>query len=145
MTSKVDWALKCSYLFTTYCSLAVVANVVWQNWQQPQWGCIWTCDLFVGKQKASLSSTLRRLGEEIYRPRWLRVMEDGVGNGSLGPASGGADSVGDAPRDALFLRSHNQHVRLLSCIIILKTLSQGEWGCSCCLICVFKRGWWYWR
>lgn len=78
------------------------------------------------QQKASLSSTLRRLGEEIYRPRWLRVAEDGLSSSSLGPESGVGDTVGDAPRDALFLRSHNQHVRLLSCVIVLKTLSQAD-------------------
>ena len=76
-------------------------------------------------QKASLSSTFRRLGEEIYRPRWLRVQEDGAAGNSLVPGAGASDSAADAPRDALFLRSHNQHVRLLSCFIILKTLSQG--------------------
>ncbi|KAK7467865.1 hypothetical protein BaRGS_00036902 [Batillaria attramentaria] len=78
------------------------------------------------QQKASLSSTLRRLGEEIYRPRWLRVVEDGVASGSLGPEAGGSDSAGEASRDGLFLRSHNQHVRLLSSFIILKTLSQAD-------------------
>ncbi|KAK7097587.1 coiled-coil domain-containing protein 138-like [Littorina saxatilis] len=78
------------------------------------------------QQKASLSSTLRRLGEEIYRPRWLRVMEEGVSSVSLVLSSEAGDSAGDAPRDALFLRSHNQHVRLLSCVIILKTLSQAD-------------------
>ncbi|KAL8617204.1 hypothetical protein ACOMHN_014374 [Nucella lapillus] len=74
------------------------------------------------QQKASLSSTLRRLGEEIYRPRWLRGAEDAA----TPPASGVSHSAGDPTRDALFLRSHNQHVRLLSCFIILKTLSQAD-------------------
>ncbi|XP_076447057.1 coiled-coil domain-containing protein 138-like isoform X2 [Babylonia areolata] len=78
------------------------------------------------QQKASLSSTLRRLGEEIYRPRWLRGMEDGATGSAIALASGMGDCAGDASRDALFLRSHNQHVRLLSCFIILKTLSQAD-------------------
>lgn len=77
------------------------------------------------QQKASLSATFRRLGEEIYRPRWLRALEDGVSGGSAG-ASTGSGVASDTPRDALFLRSHNQHVRLLSCFIILKTLTQAD-------------------
>lgn len=78
------------------------------------------------QQKSSLSATFRRLGEEIYRPRWLRVLEEGAA-GSSGPgATSGAGVPSEASRDALFLRSHNQHVRLLSCFIILKTLTQAD-------------------
>ncbi|PVD34436.1 hypothetical protein C0Q70_05709 [Pomacea canaliculata] len=80
------------------------------------------------QQKASLSSTLRRLGEEIYRPRWLRLTDDSAaGIAIAGRMLEPGETVGsEAPKDGLFLCSHNQHIRLLSCLIILKTLSQAD-------------------
>ena len=59
-------------------------------------------------QRTALSSTLRRLGEELYRPRPQRVGDDT-----------------DRPQEAFFFRSQEAHVRFLSALIILKTVSQG--------------------
>ncbi|XP_041359227.1 coiled-coil domain-containing protein 138-like isoform X2 [Gigantopelta aegis] len=69
-------------------------------------------------QKNSLSSTLRRLGEDVFRSRSLSCVE--VDKDHTPPGKG------DKAKDGMFFRSSNLHVRLLSSLIILKTLSQAD-------------------
>lgn len=76
-------------------------------------------------QKSGLSSTLRRLGEELYRAKTVRFSELEKSPSELIPSS---PSKLDKAKDGIYFRSQNTHVRLLSSLIILKTLSQGE-GC----------------
>ncbi|XP_038055215.1 coiled-coil domain-containing protein 138-like [Patiria miniata] len=67
-----------------------------------------------------LASTYRRLGEELYKPTMVRfagVVED------LKMQEG----LHEKPKAAVFFRSPNLHVRMLSCLIILKTLSQVDY------------------
>lgn len=73
-----------------------------------------------GQQKSNLSSTLRRLGEEIYRSKTVKFMDvSDKSDLSLSPTK--ADKT---TKDGIYFRSSNHHVRLLSSLIILKTLSQ---------------------
>ncbi|XP_046352653.1 coiled-coil domain-containing protein 138-like isoform X1 [Haliotis rufescens] len=72
-----------------------------------------------GQQKTSLSSTLRRLGEEVYRARVSRN-SDSEKFPSL------VLDRGDKQKEGLFFRSSNLHIRLLSSLIILKTLTQAD-------------------
>ncbi|KAJ8028570.1 hypothetical protein HOLleu_30851 [Holothuria leucospilota] len=71
--------------------------------------------LMVSKlQTVSLVSTLRRLGEELYRsPTVLRVKSN--------------QEMEEKQKLALFLRSPNLHIRFLSSLIILRTLSQVDY------------------
>ncbi|XP_076070841.1 coiled-coil domain-containing protein 138-like isoform X1 [Mytilus galloprovincialis] len=73
-----------------------------------------------GQQKSNLSSTLRRLGEELYRSKTVKFM-DVSSEKSDYPLS---PTKLDKSKDGIYFRSSNQHVRLLSSLIILKTLSQ---------------------
>ena len=75
--------------------------------------------LFWGFQKTSLCSTLRRLGEDIFRSKCGQTVD--IDKVHTPPAKG------DKPRDGIFFRSSNLHVRFLSSLIILKTLSQGKY------------------
>ena len=78
-----------------------------------------TCTL----QKTNLSSTFRRLGEELYRSKTVKFYDSDP------------YSVSDIPllpvkhektKDGVYFRSSNLHVRLVSSLIILRTLSQGK-------------------
>ncbi|ESO88507.1 hypothetical protein LOTGIDRAFT_219236 [Lottia gigantea] len=69
--------------------------------------------------KTNMVSTLRRLGEEIYRPRAPHRTADSPDN-SL------HDYRYDRRQDGLFFHSCNSHLRFLSSLIILKTLSQAD-------------------
>lgn len=71
-----------------------------------------------GSQKSSLSSTLRRLGEEMYRAKTVRFSDTGPDSLPLSPVKP------EKVKDTIYFRSTNLHVRLLSSFIILKTLSQ---------------------
>lgn len=88
-------------------------------------------------QKSTLSSTLRRIGEEVYKPTVhvsyaLLVHKS---NGSLSkpirlfqaPASPHKldPSSSDLEGSETFFRSPDLHTRLLSTLLILKTLTQG--------------------
>lgn len=68
--------------------------------------------------KASMSSTLRRLGEELYRPKSTRYVEEDSSS-ILEPGS---------PKDkhGLYFRSGSIHLRFLASLIILKTITQGK-------------------
>lgn len=74
-----------------------------------------------GQQKSGLSSTLRRLGEELYRAKTVRFSELEKSPSEIVPSS---PSKLDKSKDGIYFRSQNLHVRLLSSLIILKTLSQ---------------------
>ncbi|VDI66223.1 Hypothetical predicted protein [Mytilus galloprovincialis] len=73
-----------------------------------------------GQQKSNLSSTLRRLGEELYRSKTVKFMDVSSDKSDF-PLS---PTKLDKSKDGIYFRSSNQHVRLLSSLIILKTLSQ---------------------
>ena len=95
-------------------------------------------------QKLNLSSTLRRIGEELYRSYENKHQPESykslalVSSSSAGTTTGlnqkttsqGLASVtGASPQTCLFslcLQSENPHARLLSCLIILRTLTQGN-------------------
>ncbi|XP_072040469.1 LOW QUALITY PROTEIN: coiled-coil domain-containing protein 138-like [Amphiura filiformis] len=73
-----------------------------------------------GSQRTSLSATYRRLGEELYKPSMVKsTSEDG--KDLLGFL------IGDRLKAAIFYRSPNLHIRFLSSLIILKTLSQVDY------------------
>ncbi|XP_013389545.1 coiled-coil domain-containing protein 138 isoform X2 [Lingula anatina] len=72
------------------------------------------------QQKSNLSSTLRRVGEELYRPKSTRLGS----SGELSSERPLSPVKADKTKDLVFFRSTSLHVRLLSCLIILKTLSQ---------------------
>lgn len=71
------------------------------------------------QQNVSMSTTMRRLGEEIYYPKSSKVTE-------AEKIIGTPTVLNDKLKDALFLRSSNSHVRLLSALIVLKTLSRSD-------------------
>ena len=81
-------------------------------------------------QKTSIVSTLRRLGEELYKPRVVKFNEETSGNNTTSH-----NSVSLSPprtndkkelKEGTFFKSSNIHVRILSSLIILKTLTQGK-------------------
>ncbi|XP_071786779.1 coiled-coil domain-containing protein 138-like isoform X1 [Asterias amurensis] len=69
------------------------------------------------QQRNPLSATYRRLGEELYKPTTVRFA---VGTQDVKVP----DGLHEKPKAAIFYRSPNLHIRLLSCLIIMKTLSQ---------------------
>ena len=78
---------------------------------------------FVPTQNVNMSTTMRRLGEEIYYPKSARVTE-------VEKIIGTPTVLNEKLKDALFLRSANSHIRLLSALIVLKTLSRCKWRLS---------------
>lgn len=73
-----------------------------------------------GPQKSNLSSTMRRLGEELYRSKTVRFYDTDpyAVNDAVTPVKM------DKNKKGIYFRSSNLHVRLLSSLIILRTLSQ---------------------
>ncbi|XP_022100372.1 coiled-coil domain-containing protein 138-like isoform X2 [Acanthaster planci] len=72
------------------------------------------------KPRNPLSSTYRRLGEELYKPTVVRFA--GAVDNIKTP-----EGLHEKPKAAVFFRSPNLHIRMLSCLIILKTLSQVDY------------------
>lgn len=95
-------------------------------------------------KKVNLSSTFRRIGEELYRSYDRNYENSLVEEASQQLVSVRLDSHEDRDSEvqneissnnnssktsclfSLFLQSDNSNVRLLSCLIILRTLSQGK-------------------
>lgn len=75
-----------------------------------------------GQQKSGLSSTLRRLGEELYRAKTVRFSESEKSPSEFSSPSSPVKL--DKSKEGIYFRSQNLHVRLLSSLLILKTLSQ---------------------
>ncbi|XP_066286043.1 coiled-coil domain-containing protein 138-like [Branchiostoma lanceolatum] len=73
-------------------------------------------------QHVLLSATYRRLGEELYRPTVVRFTE-----GEKSPGGTVHSPRGGKPRTGVFFKSSNLQVRLLSALIILKTLLQVDY------------------
>ncbi|XP_012936514.1 coiled-coil domain-containing protein 138 [Aplysia californica] len=82
------------------------------------WSLLHIDQLQQTQQNISMSTTTRRIGEEIYYPKSSKVTE--VEKILAGP------SLNEKLKDGLFLRSSNNHVRFLSALIILKTLSRAD-------------------
>ncbi|XP_060574356.1 coiled-coil domain-containing protein 138-like isoform X1 [Ruditapes philippinarum] len=73
------------------------------------------------QQKSNLSSTFRRLGEELYRSKTVRFYDTDpytITDVTTSPVKT------EKNREGIYFRSSNMHVRLLSSLIILRTLSQ---------------------
>ncbi|BFZ15269.1 hypothetical protein BsWGS_18308 [Bradybaena similaris] len=76
-------------------------------------------DQLQNQQNISMSTTLRRIGEEIYYPKSSKVTE-------AEKIIGSPTTLGDKLKEAQFMRSSNGHVRLLSAFIVLKTLTRAD-------------------
>lgn len=87
------------------------------------------------QSKSGLVTTLRRLGEELYRPRWGVVVpvpsknndedDDSSDKRQINSeAPSNSLSTDDKSKEALYLKSPDLHIRLLSCFIILRTMTQ---------------------
>lgn len=63
-----------------------------------------------------MTSTLRRLGEDIFKG----VVTKGIQDNSL------EHSVENKPKTAAFFKSSNLPLRFLSTLIVLKTVTQGK-------------------
>lgn len=63
-----------------------------------------------------MTSTLRRLGEDIFKG----VVNKGIQDNSL------EHSMENKPKTAAFFRSSNLPLRFLSTLIVLKTITQGK-------------------
>jgi hypothetical protein len=81
-----------------------------------------------------LTATFRRIGEELYKSYNKNYNETGVESDELATIKNNEfmqDEIGtEAPTNvclfSLFLQSNNPSVRMLSCLIILRTLSQAD-------------------
>ncbi|XP_033106005.1 coiled-coil domain-containing protein 138-like [Anneissia japonica] len=67
-------------------------------------------------QRASMTSTYRRLGEELFKPSAVRSID--------GESAGGRIAAPERPKTGCFFKSPSIHSRFLSCLIILRTLTQ---------------------
>lgn len=63
-----------------------------------------------------MTSTLRRLGEDIFKG----IVNKGIQDNSL------EHSMENKPKTAAFFRSSNLPLRFLSTLIVLKTVTQGK-------------------
>ncbi|KAG8512378.1 Coiled-coil domain-containing protein 138, partial [Galemys pyrenaicus] len=74
--------------------------------------------LDAGTQHSTMTSTLRRLGEDIFKG----VVTKGIQDNSL------EHSVENKPKTAVFFKSSNLSLRFLSTLIVLKTVTQGKFS-----------------
>lgn len=65
-----------------------------------------------------MSTTMRRIGEEVYYPKSSKVTE-------VEKIIATTATLNEKLKEPLFMRSTNNHIRLLSALIVLKTLSRG--------------------
>ncbi|KAH9513741.1 hypothetical protein Btru_041985 [Bulinus truncatus] len=70
-------------------------------------------------QTLNMSATTRRIGEEIYYPKSSKVTDV---EKIIAPSG----SQNEKPKDMLYMHSTNSHIRLLSTLIILKTLTRAD-------------------
>uniref|UniRef100_A0A2C9KPQ4 Coiled-coil domain-containing protein 138 n=1 Tax=Biomphalaria glabrata TaxID=6526 RepID=A0A2C9KPQ4_BIOGL len=67
----------------------------------------------------NMSTTTRRIGEEIYYPKSSKVPD-------VEKMIGSSATLNEKLKEPLFMRSTNNHIRLLSTLIVLKTLSRAD-------------------
>ncbi|XP_055001444.1 coiled-coil domain-containing protein 138 isoform X2 [Sorex araneus] len=73
--------------------------------------------LDAGTQHSTMTSTLRRLGEDIFKG----IVSKGIQDNSL------ENSVESKPKIAVFFKSTNLQLRFLSTLIVLKTVTQADY------------------
>ncbi|XP_055970654.1 coiled-coil domain-containing protein 138 isoform X2 [Sorex fumeus] len=73
--------------------------------------------LDTGTQHSTMTSTLRRLGEDIFKG----IVSKGIQDNSL------ESSVESKPKTAVFFKSTNLQLRFLSTLIVLKTVTQADY------------------
>ncbi|XP_077984330.1 coiled-coil domain-containing protein 138-like [Glandiceps talaboti] len=76
-----------------------------------------------GSQKTALSSTYRRLGEELYKPTVVKFVETDRSPGGTVKTF----SQPEKTKPGVFFKSTNLHIRFLSSLVILKTLTQVDY------------------
>ena len=80
-------------------------------------------------QRSSLTSTLRRLGEDLYHGRVAALSKKSIASNAVGqttsPRLEQMKSIPEKSKETIFLRSDSQEVRFLSGLLILKSLTQG--------------------
>lgn len=79
------------------------------------WSVVFMEQTMQGSQRTALASTLRHIGEELYKPQVTKVSEEGVT-----PKS-------EKQKLEIYFHSPNIAVRILSSLIILKTLSRVDY------------------
>jgi len=79
------------------------------------WSVVFMEQTVQGSQRTALASTLRHIGEELYKPQVTKVSEEG-----LTPKS-------EKQKLEIYFHSPNIAVRILSSLIILKTLSRVDY------------------
>ncbi|KAM7440536.1 hypothetical protein ABFA07_010227 [Porites harrisoni] len=79
------------------------------------WSVVFMEQTVQGSQRTALASTLRHIGEELYRPQVTKVAEEG------------ATPKGERHKADIYFHSPNIAVRILSSLIILKTLSRVDY------------------
>lgn len=91
-------------------------------------------DLSTNSSKVNLTSTFRRIGEELYRSYNKNYNDNSADNCAELVTIKNSEFIQDEVSSetqqkvclfSLFLQSNNPSVRMLSCLIILRTLSQG--------------------
>ncbi|XP_078370082.1 coiled-coil domain-containing protein 138-like [Oculina patagonica] len=79
------------------------------------WSVVFMEQTVHGSQRTALASTLRHIGEELYKPQVTKVSEEG-----MTPKS-------EKQKLDIYFHSPNVAVRILSSLIILKTLSRVDY------------------
>jgi len=79
------------------------------------WSVVFMEQTVQGSQRTALASTLRHIGEELYKPQVTKVAEEG------------ATPKSEKHKVDIYFHSPNIAVRILSSLIILKTLSRVDY------------------
>lgn len=79
------------------------------------WSVVYMEQTVQGSQRTALASTLRHIGEELYKPQVSKISEEGVGLKS------------DKQKVDIYFHSPNIAVRILSSLTILKTLARVDY------------------
>lgn len=79
------------------------------------WSIVFMEQTVQGSQRTALASTLRHIGEELYKPQVTKVAKEG------------ATPKSERNKVDIYFHSPNIAVRILSSLIILKTLSQVDY------------------
>jgi hypothetical protein len=82
------------------------------------WSIVHCDSSFQNQPKIHLAATFRRIGEELYKSLSRSAVD--------APVADSESTSSKATTIDLFLRSDNSQIRILSCLIIFRTLSQAD-------------------